>query len=83
MFPGSPACCRVTEKVLAQTGQRDPAIKPNDIAGAVQTRQVPVPCSAEQFVGHSIGSTLHEKPVLTVVTTKPALPLKNRHGAVY
>ena len=31
-----------------------------------------------RFVGHGIGSTLHEKPEVPnyVVTTKPALPLK-------
>ena len=51
----------------------------NDIAGAVQKHAEGAGFHVvRRFVGHGIGSTLHEKPEVPnyVVTTKPALPLK-------
>ncbi len=78
--PEAARLLRVTEESLAlAVAEARPGNELNDIAGAVQKHAEGAGFHVvRRFVGHGIGSTLHEKPEVPnyVVTTKPALPLK-------
>lgn len=78
--PEAARLLRVTEESLAlAVAEARSGNELNDIAGAVQKHAEGAGFHVvRRFVGHGIGSTLHEKPEVPnyVVTTKPALPLK-------
>lgn len=77
--PEAARIMRVTEECLdLAVAEARPGNELNDISGAVQKHAEDAGFHVvKRFVGHGIGSTLHEKPeVPNFVTARPGLPLK-------